>query len=285
MKVARFWAKETSEAIRSKNESIHVSCWRWSEKSIDDARTWAREAAQKAAKQIAAGKQLRREYEYLSRPPREEIIEEIKNRNGEVIATITRNGYGSLILNTKELMFIDIDIPYERPKSKIWVALCRLFGHTVIGREAHIESRLIHLVQNQLQYTTRLYRTCAGYRCVILNKPIDPTSQESADLFDLFQADPLYIRLCKNQKCYRARLTPKPWRLKFRTPPNRYPWGNEPQKQRYRRWEKEYAAESKSFATCQFLEQSGKKKVNLELQALIELHDKITRVGAALPLA
>jgi len=47
------------------------------------------------------------------------------------------------------------------------------------------------------------------------SRPIAPADQ----VFDTLGADPPYRRLCRTQKCFLARLTPKPWRCGVAKPP------------------------------------------------------------------
>ena len=44
---------------------------------------------------------------------REEIIQNIVNRDGKEIGVITRNAYGSLVLNAANARFIDIDFEQD----------------------------------------------------------------------------------------------------------------------------------------------------------------------------
>jgi len=53
------------------------------------------------------------------------------------------------------------------------------------------------------------------------------------------KSDPLYIRLTQKQKCFRARLTSKPWRCNASTPPGNHPREDERQQAAFRRWEAE----------------------------------------------
>ena len=55
--------------------------------------------------------ELERSYAYGTRPLREEIIQEIHSRAGDITGIVTRNSYGCLVLNTAEAMFVDVDLP------------------------------------------------------------------------------------------------------------------------------------------------------------------------------
>ena len=287
MKIARYWIKGKAEAVEPDSEKrITVAAWGWSEISEGEAQQRAGEAAQRAARRIeAGGEPLPRGYGYSDRPPREEIVQEIKSTDDEVIATITRNSYGVLVLNTKDLMFIDIDIPLESSGARFIRTIKNLFGSKSDDPESRIRREIADRARVHGNYTFRLYRTFAGFRCAITNKPVSPGSAESKRLLDEFGADPLYVVLCQNQQSYRARLTPKYWRCGASRPPNRFPWATTEEEQRYRTWEKEYEAQSEQFATCRLVEQFGAQEGGAEFRSLIKLHDEWTRANTELRLA
>lgn len=286
MKIARYWVKGKAEAAELESgERITVASWGWSELSQEEAEQRANEAAQRAARRIEAGEPFHRGYGYPSRPPREEIVEEIKSVDNEVVATITRNSYGVLVLNTRDLMFIDIDIPPESSGARFLRTLKNLFGSKSDDPEDRIRQGVADRATVYPHYTFRLYRTFAGFRCAIINKPVSPGSAESKRLLDEFGADPLYVVLCQNQQSYRARLTPKHWRCGASRPPNRFPWATKEAEQRYRDWEKEYEERCGQFATCRLVEQFGAQEGGAEFRALIKLHDELTRANTQLMLA
>jgi hypothetical protein len=285
MRIARYWAKGKAEAELHSGKRIVVGSWRWSELSQEEAEERANEAARRAAQRIEAGEPLPHWYGYSDRPPREEIIEEIRGADGETSATITRNSYGALVLNTRDLMFIDIDIPSETSSARFFRTLKSLFGGRSDDPESRIREEIRGLARVHPDYTLRLYRTFAGFRCAITNRPVSPGSAESKRLLEEFGADPLYVTLCQNQQSYRARLTPKYWRCGARRPPNRFPWATQAEEQRYRAWEKEYEEQSRQFATCRLVEQFGAQEGNADFRRLINLHDELTRANTELKLA
>jgi hypothetical protein len=64
--------------------------------------------------------------------------------------------------------------------------------------------------------TFRVYLTAKGLRVVCTSAllPWEKHDWLATRLMKYLGADPDYIRLCGEQKCYRARLTPKPWRTR-----------------------------------------------------------------------
>jgi hypothetical protein len=238
------------------------------------------------AARIAADERPPRDYGYADRPVREEVVEEITGADGDAAAALTRNSYGSLVLNTRDLVFIDIDLPQETSGGGLVGALKGLFGKSEADDPAsRIRRRVAAQTATRPDLTIRLYRTFAGFRCAVTNRRMSPAGPESRRLLGEFGADPLYVRLCQVQQSYRARLTPKYWRCGGRRPPNRFPWDTEADEQEYRAWEREYEAQSARFATCRFVEQFGSQEGNAESAALIRLHDELTKSDSGLELA
>src|SRR5438128_2596718 len=60
----------------------------------------------------------------------------------------------------------------------------------------------------------RVYRTHSGCRviCTSICVPWAGTGWAAQRFMRFLRSDPAYIELCDVQKCYRAGLTPKPWR-------------------------------------------------------------------------
>jgi len=86
--------------------------------------------------------------------------------------------------------------------------------------------------------------------------------------------------LCVKQGCYRARLTPKPYRMKMQAYKVRFPGnGDEPE---FQQWLTNYESESRNFSVCQFIEQLGAGHV---LNDVIRLHDEMTGINYRQPLA
>ncbi len=276
MKIARFWAKAEADAAKPDGRSLRIACWRWSETSQEEANGRAKDAVRDAVARVTRGEELRQGYGYLDRPPREEIVEEIKDTTRQTVATVTRNSYGSLILNTNALMFIDVDTPSESTTAAMIRGIKGLLGRTQDDPATALRKRLAQTAASYPELTVRLYETFAGYRCAIVNRSISAGTRESDQLLNSFEADPLYARLCQSQDCFRVRLTPKHWRCKVQRPPARFPWESKIQEQEYRNWQAEYERQCRAYATCRFLEQYGRRPIADQLQPLIDLHDEMT---------
>jgi hypothetical protein len=130
----------------------------------------------------------------------------------------------------------------------------------------------------------RVYRTCSGLRCLMTQLRADPKAEATVERMRAFGADPLYVALCMRQECFRARLTPKPWRCGMRPLRFCYPW-DESNMPRARMWYDEYARKTSDFATCALIEQLGGPSMDDEIARVVEFHDRATRVGSKLELA
>lgn len=283
MKIARYWKRAGLVVTGADGRPKDAVAWGWSVDDPAEAQSRAEEAAQRLAARIAAGGPFPDSYGYPDRPAREEIIREIAGEDGSLGAAITRNIYGSLVLNTSRLMFIDIDVPRQSPS--LLTSIKSLFGIKTPDAFDTALERIRATAARSPQYTFRVYRTAAGFRLAVINKRIDPTSGESETLLYNFGSDSLYQRLCKNQQSFRARLTPKHWRCNYESPRGRWPFGSENEEAMYRNWEQGYNNACLPFATCRFIEELGTDRTVGEFRELIALHDRETRADSQFPLA
>ncbi len=126
---------------------------------------------------------------------------------------ITRNRYGAEVLNSTSCLFVDIDEPVFR----LWQVFRR-----VRSREQKKQA-ILEFVGRRLKkpdlngFGIRVYETHSGIRLILEGKAMDPRSKESKSLLRSFHADRLYATLCRKRSCYRARLTPKPHRIKMKS--------------------------------------------------------------------
>lgn len=288
MNIPAYWSKATAEKADLKGHPVSFSCWRSSNHSHEDAYESALEAAQRALRALTAGRQLDR-YTYDSVPLREETVEKFTNSQGDVVAAVTRNAYGCLVLNADQMMFIDIDFPSVSFGESVRHLFARLFNKLavppVVRRESEARERLEEFLGNNHRWGVRLYRTFAGLRAVVTHDLFDPGAEAVLTVLRQVGADPLYVRLCKGQQCFRARLTPKPWRCGHTANCIAWPWENEDQQAQFRQWQSEYDKKHRSYATCRFLGSFGSEHVHSELAALIEVHDHLTRCTEPLELA
>jgi hypothetical protein len=265
------------------------SCWRSSAHSQAEAQTLANQAAQQLAERYRAGNFANAGGSgggyYPNRPLRELVLQEVKNNTGELSAVVTRNSYGCLVLNTAQVMFVDIDLPEPKRPGLFQ----RLFGKPAPAAPANTpESALAKIegwTRQHPEWGWRIYRTRAGLRLLAMQGLVAADSEATRGVFQALGADPLYQKLCQTQNCFRARLTPKPWRCGLNEKPERWPWRDGRAEKQFDQWAARYQTNSAAWATCEFLRHTGNPAVHPEVQALLKLHDDATRADSKLPLA
>ena len=87
------------------------------------------------------------------------------------------------------------------------------------------------------------------------------------------------------QKSFRARLTPKPWRVGVENPPARFPYEGAAEEREMKEWVARYGHASAGRAACRFLEEVGSGSEHPDVAPLRALHDELTRAESGLPLA
>jgi len=288
MKIPKFWARATAEATSPQGEPVAFSCWRPSDVGQSDAHESALAAAQRILDALLRGQKLDR-YAYGCVPLREEVTNTLSDAAGNPLAVVTRNQYGSLVLNAERVMFVDIDFPAITPGAVVGAFFARRFGRAKKSPESEHEEKakadVERFVAANPEWSVRLYRTRAGLRGLVTHDLFDPTSSTVLDILERLGSDPLYVRLCKAQECFRARLTPKPWRCGLQANPVRYPVEDADAAKQFARWEADYQARQRGYATCRFLGEVGRGRVHPDVRPVVELHDFVTRCSEPLELA
>ena len=280
MKIPRYWAKSTTR-VRGDYDEVELSFWHWSDTSVAEAAQAAEARAAEVGARFTSFADLNR-YGYADRPMREEIIDAIKGGDGRESAIVTRNAYGALILNAARVMFIDIDFdPNAKP-----APLRRLFGKSpaLSPIDEHL-AKIEEWARRNPQLSLRVYRTAGGLRGLITNELFEPTDPGSTQILQSLNSDPLYVRLCRVQECYRARLTPKPWRCGADNPPSRYPWPTAGAELIYRQWERTYGYAADRYTTCQLVKEFGSRQMPSDVARIVELHDRYACRGNNFELA
>ncbi len=287
MRFPAYWSQATAEQIDDQGRKQTLSCWRSSDTSPEDAHASALAAATHALQLLLSGAP-RRTYPYASGPLREQILQRLENAQGQLIAAISQNRYGSLVLNTARVMFVDVDFDPVPPGEQLRHAVGRLFNRGKPSpaelRESAARERIEQFAKDQ-GWSARLYRTCGGLRMLVTHTLFDPAADATLALLESAGADPLYIRLCKMQGCFRARLTPKPWRCGHHANTVGWPREQEVERARFEAWQAKYLDRQARFATCRHLATIGNGPVSEDVQTVIDVHDRTTRVDESLALA
>jgi hypothetical protein len=130
----------------------------------------------------------------------------------------------------------------------------------------------------------RVYRTAAGLRVIATGAAAPPSSDRARALLTELGSDPLYVELCATHDSYRARLTPKPFRVGGQASTVPWPFADDAARTRHEEWVAEYDARAAGHAVCRLISASGAEPGPDE-QRLVALHDQRCRVGERLPLA
>ncbi|HEV8146265.1 MAG TPA: hypothetical protein VGP79_07790 [Bryobacteraceae bacterium] len=300
MKLAKFWARGSEEFAGQR-----ATARGWSNTSVEDAREVARKTAARVAQKLAAGGE-KGQYLYGDRPLPEPIIREFVDASGATRAAVTRNAYGALVLNTRDMMFIDIDredAAPPAPAAETVQAVADLLSsglRSLFGKSAPSPTPSplpppppapvsaippeISAVIERHQLSTRVYKTAAGYRVMVTDARYSSDDTRTQALLQQFGSDPLYVRLCSMQQSFRARLTPKPWRCDMGMPPVTFPFETPQAEAQYAEWVRKYTAATRMFATCRFLDSTG-DRVEPDFEELIAFHDQETKAKSSMPLA
>jgi hypothetical protein len=326
MIVPQFWA-EASARHRADGRQVTVRRFGWSDESADDAQAMAERRAREALARVVSGVALsRREpripYNGAHGVP---IREEIVDRCGA--AVVTRNSYGARCLNSPDVLFADVDFdaPLEfRFVATTFAALATcaiglgvLAGSKLLGAVLFLAAmattstvvRAARRLRDALQggpvertrrgvraflathpgWNVRLYRTPSGMRLIATHAPVDPTGDDARAFFASVDADVTYRRLCVQQRCYRARLSAKPWRIgiasHMRPRPGFWPVRAERRAERSA-WIDAYEARARGYAACTYLESVGSNGIDPRLVPTIEYHDRACRaLEPGLPIA
>jgi hypothetical protein len=232
--------------------------------SAADARQIAEEQARRALEDFLAGRSGELGgYAYLANRRAEALVDVLRGPAGES-ARITVNGYGAIVMNAAAALFADVDTDDdraeppsdERPPATLSTVLA---GHPGVAMRA--------------------YRTRAGWRYLCTSRTFDPGGEDTRALLTELGTDARYILLCRAQRSFRARLTPKPWRAGQRplpVLPGSAIARDDLQRSVDRTWK---------YATARFVERVGPDETLPELRDIVEYHDRWTQAMSTKSLA
>lgn len=287
-------AKKTWKTPAPGRTQTTLQRWGWSFVSQAEAEQHAQIRLEEAYRQYTAPERPKSFFRFEPKVPyngaqgvpiREEILEERE------VGVITRNSYGAECLNTEHVMILDFDEDHITWQNKNRLRVFQLFFVAIapfvmmstvsfsawagwaIG--AWLVSGLIRtlmwkiyvasqggtmqVVLRRLQqaypsFRWRVYQTPNGWRAIETSTIHDPSSRLTQDLMSDMQVDPLYQRMCKHQRCFRARLTPKPWRMGMdRMKRMIWPVENAERFEERTAWVEAYNETRKTYAACAYL--------------------------------
>lgn len=208
---------------------------------------------------------------------REKWIHSLDNNN-----VITQNRYGAFVLNSANLLMIDVDQYMLSYKIGILKSLWYKYknGWNVDIQHCFLKEKASLLVNQGL--FVKVYKTYAGYRVIVIGKEFNPRSKEVQSLMKSFYADSLYKKMCYQQNCFRSRLSPKPERIDLNRVYVKYPYTSEKQKNKREQWTNIYKEKSENYAICRLLFTEGHSIYN----PVVDYHDELCKTEKHhLPLA
>lgn len=281
MNTPKYWARAVVNEDGIEQKPATEESWGfmgvgWSDVSQEDAYRHALARAKKIHDNFTNEGELDDLWEqyYTDRPLREPIIDEL-NHDGRRIAVITQNIYGAYVLNSAQAMFIDIDVP---PPAKQPGFIARLLGAKPAPADTKPATQTIReTIQRTPGLGMRVYRTPNGYRGLVTSATFIPGSDPADTLLGAFKADELYARLCQAQQCFRARLTPKPFRIGIDNPPRTFPFTSTKKQHAFDRWKADYDRRITGYAACEPLsdEPWGNPQVHPDIAPIMTLHDEL----------
>lgn len=298
--IPRFWSAAESEVQTPDGHYWFLRKWGWSDISVQDAAADAQRRLAELLQKVRTGQPLGAHWQYYPRTPlREQILADVTTPDGTLIGMVTRNRYGTDVLNTDALLIADVDLSVAQARRPLWQVtepnglLGRLFGRRQVeqaatpeGQRAEQEAlmRIQRWAAAHPTWGVHVYRTFAGLRVLVTGADLPAGSQAAKQVLTELESDPVYVVLCATHETYRARLTPKPWRAghwALTVPwPHRFPRDDK----QFEEWVRRYVEQSRSYATCRLVWRAGPVPGPAE-QQLLALHDRVTRVGENLPLA
>lgn len=325
MIVPKYWA-EGRVRHRKAGKQITVRRFGWSDASLIDAQANADQRADEALQRLLSGEKLARyepkiPYNGADGVP---IREEILDQRGDTI--ITRNSYGASCLNTPNVFFADLD--FEQPSQSGWpgfVGMMFFAGAMIVGNICHSVviaffvavagafacgrigrriqrsrqrspeenyqialGRIRAFLSENTHWNFQIYRTPAGVRTLATHQLFDPGDPAVADCFKQLGTDPVYRQMCLKQRCFRARVSPKPWRIGIGNHMRPRP-GTWPVKEVHvpvrNAWLARYETAAASFASCSWIESLGSGVIHPEVLPVQIWHDELSRANSQLPIA
>lgn len=252
MKYYKFWIKEDFKITIDGNEEV-ISILSGSNQSENVAFQKASEKAKNIENRIAERKP-KDSYEVAIKEYIDEVIDDSN------IITVCR--YGAKILNTTSYTIFDLD---DYPVD--------FFDYFKAVKRLKKKDRIVYKFEErvrkfpELGTDFRVYETAKGVR-VIGKKYIDPSSKGYTRLMRRLCVDWIYIQLSKKQKCYRARLTPKPYRMKINTIKVKSPL--DCKNENYLNWEKAYTEKSRDYSVVRLVKSLGS---DFSSDKIVKQHD------------
>lgn len=138
------------------------------------------------------------------------------------------------------------------------------------------------------EWRVRIYETPAGARVVATHDTFEAGEEPATTFMAFMKADPLYEHMCRLQRCFRARVTPKPWRTRlaqrFRSG-GTWPVSDPEALERRATWAAAYEQIQPEYASCRYVKTIGPGPDHPRIARIVQLHDDYCNANRRLPLA
>jgi len=312
MIVPDFWA-EARRQEKINGSQVTLKRFGWSNESYEHALENANQRVNEAMTRALSGEKVRKIDHKISYNGGEglPIREEVVARNEDVV--ITRNTYGALCLNTPDVLLLLFGAGFmlvvlavavgmltsSWPLFFVSLFVAMVFSSALAGLflklsylfkgapETQFRLALEEFVSTSKDTNLRLYKTPNGFRVLAMHDLFDPQGEDAKRLFSNLMADKLYVQMCLNQNCFRARVSPKPWRINIkRMGPRPGTWPIKEERMFARQlWVNAYENASKDYASCVFDSSHGSDIVHPKAKLVMELHDEYSQSNTELPIA
>lgn len=159
------------------------------------------------------------------------------------------------------------------------------------GYDGMIDMLLADFLANQppasKPYVFNVYQTPYGYRLIALQDTFKVNDAAVQHCFEQLPVDKKYVRLCKAQQCFRARVTAKPWHTEIegRLPSKDFWHTTTDAFQARQAWLAQYHQLTPHYAACHFYKTLGEGTTHPEVAKVVALHDELCQSqSATLPL-
>lgn len=285
-----FYGKFTAIAFNAEGESIIRTVIRTSRLSQAEADELAKAAAIALVNHVSGGGDDPERYLYEVRNHEERLLKVIylpgRYSDGKMppteVGRITENRYGAEVLNAFQVMFVDVD---TQPENPVHPNSNEDKSTAPLITEAEADALLDQFCVANPTFGFRVYKTFAGLRYLCTSGLFDASSALVKDVLTQLNADQSYRVLCRIQKCFRARLTPKPWRASMSTATFQFARKMNFSEAGYLTFRQEYLSVIPNFATCHYLRTVGNPGAHPECVQVMDLHDARTNAASNLPLA
>lgn len=288
VRIPKFWAVAEGSDTDPHGQRLFRRVWGWSMSSTAEALAVAQDRLRSALATVGSAARLGAYYPRT--PLREPILDELIV-DGEQVVVVTRNRYGAEILNTDRILIADVDLELEKPRAR--GHLRRAFRRSSAVPDPSAEpSPVVERLDTLARWARAhpglgviVYRTFSGLRVFVTGVNEPATSAHGEQILVELGADPIYRELCRTHGTFRARLTPKPWRLpRMKAPRGRWPYENDRAEHRFQRWLTDYQAAARAYSVCRLLSTHGPAPSTVEAR-ILQLHEDRVGVRTALPLA